>query len=193
MIHFAFSWLTTRHLADFIVKLLVSYNRRIWSQNCRAILRHMWTWCTGLFTYNSETVICGDFSLLSPPAIISNPANTLFQTIAWNTSRVSLSGPGLALHKPANISNLCSTGSEFNFWLTEFLAPKEKLCMNSHVFYRTLTSCWPTIYVTFTEAYSQPYKTTFLRTQLKVYCIISTKWLINHLHTLYVIDIYQNI
>lgn len=148
----------------------------------------MWTRCTGLFTYNSEPVICRDFSLLSPPAIISNPlspANTFLHSITWYTSRVSLLGPSSIVRKPGNIGNLCSTGSKFNFQVTESLGQKEKLCMNSHVLYRVQTSHWPTIYVTYTEAYSQPYKTTFLVSQLKVYCIISTKWLINHIHTLY--------
>lgn len=163
------------------------------SQNCTAFLIKMWTRCTGLFTYNSEPVICRDFSLLSPPAIISNPlspANTFFHSITWYTSRVSLLGPSLIVRKPGNIGNLCSTGSKFNFQVTESLGKKEKLCMNSHVLCRVQTSHWPTTYVTYTEAYSQPYKTTFLVSQLKVYCVISTKWLINHIHTLYVIDIY---
>lgn len=152
----------------------------------------MWTQCTGLFTYNSETVVCGDFSLLIPPAIISNPVNTLFQTIAQYTSRVSLSGPGLILHKPGNISNLCSTGSEFNFWLTEFLTPNENLCMNSHVLYSTdliLTHHLCHFYRSIQSALQNH----ILRTQLKAYCVISTQWLINYIHTLYVIDIYRDI
>lgn len=43
---------------------------------------------------------------------------------------------------------------------------------------------------TYTEAYDQPYKTTFLVTQFKIYAVISTNLLINSIRTLYVIDIY---